>query len=78
MCKSFKDDSYTTYYKTWANEYRGHEDSIRRACAELIAIKKFTRACDVPDGTISEWVTSQWFMQRVFDHYLVINASHQV
>ncbi len=71
---SYKDDSYANYCKSWLSKYREYEDQIRIACEELRSIRKFTLAWDVrevSDDKLSEWTTSRWFMERVFDHFML-------
>ena len=73
LCKhgTYSDDSYENYCKAWLSKYCELEDQIREACAEIVAIKKFTLAYETPDSELSEWTSSRWFMERVFDHYML-------
>jgi hypothetical protein len=48
-----------------------YEEHIREVCAGLKSVKKFTRACELSDERLSEWTTSRWFMERVFDHFML-------
>ena len=64
----YKYDGYPNYYKIWTTSYRENEERIREACNELNAIKKFTLASEVPQKDLSELISRQWFMERVFDH----------
>lgn len=64
-------DGYSSYYRLWLIKYRENEEQIREACAELVQIQRFTRAWTTPAEQLTEWTTSQWFMQRVFDHFIL-------
>jgi hypothetical protein len=67
---TYRRDGYSNYRKTWLYEYLKHEEQIRKVCAELIHIKKFTLARHTSDEKLTEWATSRWFRERVFDHFI--------
>jgi hypothetical protein len=67
----YKYDGYSTYHKIWSGKYREFENQIRLACDELKSIKKFTLADQESDETITEWTSSRWFAERVFDHFML-------
>jgi len=77
LCKNcnYNYDGYSNYHQIWSSKYREYEEHIREACAELKYIKKFTLACEIPDKELSEWTISQWFMERVFDHFMLNDSS---
>jgi hypothetical protein len=70
-CNDYLDEDYSSYHRIWSRKYQQYEEQIREACAELKSIKKFTHACEVSEDQLSEWTTSPWFMERVFDHYML-------
>lgn len=67
----YKGDGYSNYYRIWSSKYQEYEDQIRCACTELKEVKRFTRAYGVSDEKLSELATSRWFMERVFDHFML-------
>jgi len=71
---SYKNDSYENYCKFWNEEYLRFKPQIQEACADLGSVKEFTLASNVPDSDLSAWISKDWFWQRVFDHYMLINA----
>jgi hypothetical protein len=70
----FSDEVYKSYYLAWRTKYEENHERVREACGCLIAIKKFTRASGIEDEKLFEWTTSEWFMERVFDHYMLNNT----
>jgi hypothetical protein len=75
ICKNceYRDDGYANYFKYWHEKFPEYEERIKEACAELVTpiVKGFTLACDVADDQLSEWTTSRWFRERVFDHFMM-------
>lgn len=71
----YEDKGYSDYYRVWLKEYKNRKDQIREACAELKDVKRFTRACDVAEEEFTAWTESEWFMQRVFDHFMLNEPS---
>ncbi len=66
-----KEYGYRAYCEKWLEEYSKHSEEVHKACLEVRGIKRFTLACDCPDEDIAEWTTSEWFMRRVFDYYML-------
>jgi len=62
---------YSSYYEVWHREYERFEPYVRVACGELPGIKRFTHACDVSDNVLNKWTVRRWFMERVFDHFML-------
>lgn len=71
----FKYEGYSTYCAAWRLQYQEHEQEVREACAELINFKKFTLASEIQDDDLVEWTSSEWFMERVFDHFMINEVS---
>lgn len=69
----YRDGSYSNYCQNWREQYEKHEDSIRNACGDLVNVKTFTLAADLPDREIVELTSNTWFRERVFDHYMLNN-----
>jgi hypothetical protein len=67
-------DSYQTYTRLWRDSFEGHAGDISLACAELVEIKRFTKAVDVPYKNLRTLLSSNWFRQRVFDHAIIENS----
>lgn len=70
----FSDGVYESYYLTWRTKYEENHERVREACGCLIAVKKFTLASGIEDEKLYEWTKSEWFMERVFDHYMLSNT----
>jgi len=76
LCEfGYSDSGYSDYYRIWTDLYRLHEVQIVEACSGLTKVKVFTRACDIADMEIKAWTTSEWFKQRVFDHFMLNEPS---
>jgi hypothetical protein len=67
-------DSYETYTKLWRTSFERHAADIGFVCAELIGIKRFTKAADIPDKDLNALISADWFRQRVFDHAIIENS----
>jgi hypothetical protein len=67
--------SYEQYCLAWSISYQSHKATIAEACKDLCSIKKFTLASELPDEELSSLVSSNWFMERVFDRYLWFKGS---
>jgi hypothetical protein len=63
-----------SFHSAWRENYLRNQKAIRAACDELISIKKFTLASGCEDEDVSNWTNSEWFRERVFDHFMQINS----
>lgn len=63
-----------SFHSAWRENYLRNQEAIRAACDELISIKKFTLASGCEDEDVSNWTNSEWFRERVFDHFMQINS----
>ncbi len=73
--QGYKDDGYRSYIATWSKKYREFEEEIAQACGELKLFKKFTLASGTSDELLTEWTSSRWFRERVFDHFMLNEAA---
>jgi hypothetical protein len=64
-------DNYQTYTRLWRASFERHAGDIGLACDELIGIKRFTKAVDIPDEDLSALLSADWFRERVFDHAII-------
>jgi hypothetical protein len=67
----YVDDDYSTYWQVWQRKYSEREEQIGEACADLTGINRFTLACQISDDQLAKWTSSQWFKERVFDHFMM-------
>jgi hypothetical protein len=74
MCNAggcLKNDGYYQFCEGWNKEFENRRAEIANACAELPSIRKFLRPNDVSDSELLEVVSSDWFIERVFDHFML-------
>lgn len=75
--RCLKSEGYSAYHEAWLTEYKEHEGRIREACSELKYFKKFTLADQMLDEKFSDLIGSQWFAERVFDHFMLNDESQK-
>jgi len=63
-----------SFYSAWRENYLQNQEAIQAACDELISIKKFTLASECKDEDVSNWTNTEWFRERVFDHFMQSNS----
>ena len=74
MCNAggcLKNDGYDQFCKGWNKEFENRRAEIAKACAGLPSIRKFLRPNDVSDSELLEVISSEWFTERVFDHFML-------
>jgi hypothetical protein len=72
--EAFRQCDYPGYRKEWLRQFVDHEESIRTACTQLIAVKDFSLAAAISDEKLNYLVENRWFHERVFDKFLWWNA----
>jgi hypothetical protein len=71
---TFRQGDYPGYCVEWRSQFARHEQAIRRACGELVGVKCFSLAGEMPDADLEQLVSSPWFRERVFDKFLWWNS----
>jgi hypothetical protein len=75
--RGYRDDNYSNYCRIWTIEYLDCASQVEMACAELSEIKRFTLAAAYNHDELSALTNSEWFKQRVFDHFVLCASSKQ-
>lgn len=74
MCRQggcLKSGDYSHYSRAWVAQFEQRHEKIAEACVELPSMQRFMRPNNVPNFELQEAITSEWFIERVFDHFML-------
>jgi hypothetical protein len=71
---TFGQGDYPAYRREWRKHFAASENAIDDACSELVNIKAFSLASDMPDDLLLQLTSERWFRERVFDKFLWWNS----
>jgi hypothetical protein len=78
-CKSFED-----FCDAWRHEFLNRREKIREACEGLLEVRSYLPPTSnsegefaaIPEAEFEVAVRSEWFMERVFDHFMLNEESY--
>jgi hypothetical protein len=69
-------DSYEEYAIAWRKNYSLHESEITNAAISLIGVRQYCALWNTTASECEEIVLSEWFLERVFDMYLLFHGKN--
>lgn len=62
---------YSDYSEVWNRNYYLHQNKIKDAAANFINVRQYSALWDKSTSECQDIVLSDWFLERVFDMYLL-------
>lgn len=66
-----KIDCYADYSEVWNHNYSLHKDKIKDATIDFVNVRQYSALWNKSTSECKDIVTSEWFLERVFDMYLL-------